>query len=236
MSYEEIDRSIYGKDMFTNGAEGRYAKPKSTLPNDELESAEKPTETKKKTKKIALATTDNSTEQPSENGLSNGVVKAKKKTRKTVENGETQNDNENQVDLTVNDETVAKPKKKRAPKVESTDENIDPVSTTNGEAPVKKKKAKAPKATTAEQDIQIIDSLTVNELEQVTTDTPVKVKKPKKSKAPKTSTEPSIDIYTDTNNSNDYATTSGIYLFKYINYLLVLFFIQLKTFTTYSSS
>lgn len=232
MSYEEIDRDSYGTDVFTNGVEGRYTKPKSTTANSTTE--------KKRSSKTSTAVADNQNAQSYENGSSDGVVKTKKKTRKVQENGETQNEYESaKADPPINDdETAVKPKKKRAPKVQSNNENIDPLPTTAEAEPVKKKKTKAPKLPTMEEDIQVIDSVPTDDFDQPPIETPVKVKKPKKAKAPKVATESFDDGLI--NNSNGYANSSGIYLFKYIIYKFIycpFFFLRiLMTFTTNSSS
>jgi hypothetical protein len=191
MSYEEIDKSLHGNDVFTSGAEGRYSKPKDTV------------EKKKRAPKVPVPTTD---EQPNDNGHTDEVVKTKKKSRNT---GEIPNEEEtSQVVITTDTETVVKPKKKRAPKVESNNENIDPIPE---EAPVKKKKSKAPKSTPIDEDSQMIDTSPNNELEP-----PMKVKKSKKNKTSKASTDPSVDTFNDmqTNDSNEYSTNPGIYFKK----------------------
>ncbi|CAF3490747.1 unnamed protein product [Rotaria socialis] len=210
MSYEEIDKDAYGTDVFTNGAEGRYSKPKSVASNDTTE--------KKRAPKAPTSTTD---EQPYENGHSDGVVKTKKKIRKVGENIEIQNEYETvQIDPAVDGETVVKTKKKRAPKVQAESENFDPMPATAEEEPVKKKKSKAPKVpTTGEEDSQLVDGeATNNGLDQPAT---TKVKKTKKPKASKATTESYDDAWTD--NKNEYTTNSGIYLNLYKLYLRVFF-------------
>ena len=111
-------------------------------------------------------------------------------------------------------EASVKPKKKRAPKVESNNENIDPVPAEE-EQPVKKKKSKTPKTTPIDDDGQIPDNSTINELDPSAETTP-KVKKPKKHKTPKI-IDPA-DTFNDvqTNNYDEYSTNQGIYLFIYI--------------------
>jgi len=199
MSYEDIDKPVYGNDVFTNGAEGRYAKAKP------------PSEKKKRTPKVVPPTTDNKNEHPYENGHYDEVVKTKKKNRKTHQNGETHNEGEenSQVAPSADGETVVKPKKKRPPKAESNNENIDPIPITTGEEPVKKKKSKKPKSTLIDGDSQLIEDSITNELEPTT-----KVKKSKKHKTPKISADTFVDIHTDI--SNEYSTNPGIYLFIYL--------------------
>jgi hypothetical protein len=222
MSYEEIDRSVYGKDVFTNGAEGRYAKAKRT-PEPSIKTGEK----KKRAPKIPSSIADDPSEHSYETRHTDEGVKTKKKSRKNHENGETQNEDENsQSVLSADSEAVVKSKKKRGTKAESNTENIDPIPTTDAE-PVKKKKTKAPKPT--DDDYQLVDSSTINELEPSTAMTP-KVKKPKKHKTPKTPTDTFDGTQAD--NYSEY-TNSGIYLLKYI---YVLHFLKLNTFTTNSSS
>ena len=46
MSYEEIDKTTVGNDVFTNGAEGRYAKPNPSKRIDNLENSMKTNEKK----------------------------------------------------------------------------------------------------------------------------------------------------------------------------------------------
>ncbi|UJR36643.1 hypothetical protein I4U23_029361 [Adineta vaga] len=195
MSYEEIDKSVYGADVFTNGAKGRYAKAE---PVGEL--LTKTGEKKKRAPKIG--------DELVENGHTEEAVKAKKKSRKVHETGVTQDEIENSQSMpaAADGEAAVKPKKKRAPKAESNIENIDPIPTTETE-PVKKKKSKAPKVPTTEEDFQMNDNSSINQLDPTTEMTP-KVKKPKKRKTPKT---------TDTaDGTQDYANEyaySGIYLF-----------------------
>jgi len=221
MSYEEIDKSVYGKDVFTNGAEGRYAKAKPT-PEPSVKTGEK----KKRAPKIPSTVGDDPSELSYENRQTDEGVKTKKKSRK---NGETQNEDEiSQSVLSADSEAVVKSKKKRGTKAESNTENIDPIPTTDVEV-VKKKKTKASKSTPTEDDYQLIDSSTINELEPSTAMTP-KVKKPKKHKTPKTPTDTFDGTQAD--NYSEY-TNSGIYLLKYI---YVLHFRKLNTFTTNSSS
>jgi hypothetical protein len=204
MSYEEIDKSVYGNDVFTNGTEGRYTKPKAT--------SEKTGDKKKRIPKVATPpkTTDDPIEQSYENGHTDEAVKTKKKSRKTHENGETKNGEETGLALASADgETAVKPKKKRAPKIESNNENIDPVPTTTAdEEPVKKKKSKTPKSTPTKE------NSTINELDPSAEKT-TKVKKQKKHKAPKISTDPSADTFNDVqiNSYDEYSTNQGIYLF-----------------------
>lgn len=207
MSYEEIDRSAYGDDVFTGGAEGRYTKATST------------SEKKKRAPKTPASTTNEPVEQPYENGHYDEVVKTKKKSRKT------QNEDEpSEVVPPADGETVVKPKKKRAPKVETNNENIDPIPASTGEQPVKKKKSKTPKSTPIDENGETVEISTLNEFELSTeTPTTTKVKKSKKHKTPKTSTDPTADD-TQTNDFNDYSTNPGIYLNKYIYY----FFLQVK--------
>jgi hypothetical protein len=204
MSYEEIDKSMYGTDVFTNGVNSRYAKPKLAATTDTGDTSVKNGEKKKRSTKVTSSTVDESVE----NGHTDDAVKTKKKTRKTHENGATQNDEETAQAAPADDgEASVKPKKKRAPKVESNNENIDPVPAEE-EQPVKKKKSKTPKTTPIDGDGQIPDSLSINELDPSAEATP-KVKKPKKSKTPKTTT----DTFDD---ANEYSTNQGIYLFIYI--------------------
>jgi hypothetical protein len=209
MSYEEINKSVYGNDVFTNGAEGRYTKPKATS-----ETSDKNGEKKKRAPKAPVSTTDDPTEHPYENGHTDETVKTKKKNRKTHENGEIQNGEEtSQVIPSVDGETVVKTKKKRAPKIESNNETIDLMPITE-EEPIKKKKSKTPKSTPIDEDFEIIENSTINELEP-STEVTTKIKKSKKRKTPKTSTDPSADTLQDveTNNSYEYSTNPGIYLF-----------------------
>ncbi len=192
MSYEEIDRSVYGNDVFTNGAEGRYAKPNNT------------SEKKKRAPKAPATTTDDTTEQKEE------VVKTKKKSRKAQENGEEPIETVPSVD----GETVVKPKKKRAPKIESNNENIDPIPEV-GEEPVKKKKSKTPKTTPIDEDSQILDNSINNELEPT-----IKVKKSKKHKAPKIPVDPFPDEQTNEYSINP-GIYLNIYIFfttKYVHH------------------
>jgi len=208
MSYEEIDRANYENDVFTGGAEGRYAKPKATS---------------EKKKRAPKAPTEDKTD---ENGQTDELVKTKKKTSKTHENGAA-------AAATADGEETVKPKKKRAPKIESNDENLNPVDTTEGE-PAKKKKAKAPKVESNDENLNPIDTpeggepvkkkkikapksapidgeaapldegSNVNDLE-----TPVKVKKSKKVKKPKATTDETFDDM----QTNDYSGNLGMYLF-----------------------
>jgi hypothetical protein len=207
MSYEEIDKSVYGTDVFTNGVNSRYAKPKLQSTNDASETAVKTGEKKKRSSKVSASAVGDSAEQLHENGYTDEAVKTKKKSRKTNEDGATLNEDEtSQAASTVDGDTAAKTKKKRTPKVESNNENIDPVPIpTTEEVPVKKKKSKTPKTTSVEGDVQIIDGSTLNEPEAAP-----KVKKPKKSKTPKATTDDP-----EQNDNYEYATTSGIYLFIY---------------------
>ncbi|CAF0961309.1 unnamed protein product [Rotaria sordida] len=224
MSYEEIDRSSYGKDVFTNGAEGRYTRPKPISINGTLSHSIETSETKKRVPKAVLPTTDNPTEELYENGHSDTIVKTKKKTRKVHENGEIQNGNT----ISEIDSTIVKPKKKRAPKIDLNNENIDPMpttattTTTTTEEPIKKKKSKVPKPISIEEEFQLIDTSTMNELEEPSIEK--KVKKTKRHKTPKTSTK-LIESFDDLqmNNLNEHATNSGMYLFKYI-YMFINFY------------
>ncbi|CAF1030993.1 unnamed protein product [Adineta ricciae] len=170
MSYEEIDKSVYGTDVFTNGAKGRYAKPE--LINGE--SSKKTGERKKRAPKV--------TDELTENGQTEEVVKSKKKSHKVPENGKVQDNIDiSQLTPSADGETVAKPKKKRAPKAESNIENIDPSQISETE-PTKKKKAKAPKVPATEDDFQINDSTQLD----LSIEMAPKVKKSKKHKTPKT--------------------------------------------------
>ncbi|CAF1089037.1 unnamed protein product [Rotaria magnacalcarata] len=222
MSYEEIDKDAYGTDVFTNGAEGRYSKPKLLASNGT-------TENKRATKAPTL-TTD---EQPYENEHSDGVVKTKKKIRKVEGNVETQNEYETiEIDSAVDGETAVKTKKKRAPKAQATNENFDPTPATAEEESVKKKKRKAPKVPTAAEDSQLVDGeATINDLDQTAT---TKVKKTKKPKAPKATTESYDDVWMG--NKNEYTTNSGIYLNVINKLYLRVFFHTLLTFPTNSPS
>jgi len=102
----------------------------------------------------------------------------------------------------VDQEVPRKSKKKQAPKIEIDDEPIVL------EEPVKKKKSKAPKTIPTEEDSQMLDNPTSNELEPT-----IKVKKSKKHKTPKIS----ADTFTD-EQTNEYSTNPGIYLFISIFY------------------
>lgn len=90
-------------------------------------------------------------------------------------------------------EVPVKPKKKRAPKVETIDEPPPPPT----EEPVKKKKTKAPKPPPVpvdEDDHQIVDTPVLDEIEP-----PAEPKrKEKKAKKPKKVAAPSIDEFQDT--------------------------------------
>jgi hypothetical protein len=208
MSYEEIDKSVYGTDVFTKGAEGRYAKARNTVTNGTPETTVKSSERKKRAPKMTSATTDDTTEQPYENGHTDETPKTKKKSRKTQENG----DDTSQAVQSVDGETVVKPRKKRAPKVESNDENINPTPST--EEPVKKRKSKTPKSTGIEEDNQMVDISTTNELDLSTEATP-KVRKPKKHRTPKPTTDTLDEM--QVNDSNELNSANpGINLFKYI--------------------
>ncbi|CAF3394433.1 unnamed protein product [Rotaria sp. Silwood1] len=200
MSYEEIDRSVYGKDVFTNGAEGRYAKPKPTSTNDASEISIKTSTTKKRAPKAtSISTTDNPTEEPYENEYNDEVVKTKKKTRKVHENGETQNEDEiSQINSTIDGEIIVKSKKKRASKIDLNNENIDSIpipttATTTIEKPVKKKKSKAPKSISLEEDFQMLDNSLMDELDEAATEK--KVKKTKKHRTSKKSAEPTEYVF-----------------------------------------
>ncbi|CAF1081396.1 unnamed protein product [Adineta steineri] len=204
MSYEEIDKSVYSNDVFTNGAKGRYSKAEHTS-----ETSTKTGEKKKRAPKIPTSAVDDSAEHPYESAYTDEVVKTKKKSRQTHENSGIENEPEaSQPTPSMDGEPVVKIKKKRAPKVEANIENIDPLPTDEVE-PVKKKKSKAPKAVPTDGDFQTTDNPTMNELDPTAEMTP-KVKKPKKHKSNK-SIDPSIDTF-DSNNYGDY-TNAGIYLF-----------------------
>lgn len=205
MSYEEIDRSVYGNDVFTNGAEGRYAKPK---------------EKSEKKQRAPKAPSNDSSGQVEE------VVKSKKKSRKTEDNGAIPDDEgASKIVPSADGETSTKPKKKRAPKIESNNENIDPIPI-DEEAPVKKKKSKAPKPTSIDDIPPALDDFTIDDLDSST----VKVKKVKKSKKSKVST----DVFNDGQvyDSNEYSTNPGIYFFTFNTDL----FLQLNTFATNTTS
>jgi hypothetical protein len=58
MSYEEIDKSVYGTDVFTNGVNSRYAKPKLRSTNDASETAIKTGEKKKRSSKVSVSVVD----------------------------------------------------------------------------------------------------------------------------------------------------------------------------------
>lgn len=215
MSYEEIDRTNYENDVFTGGAEGRYAKPKAT------------SEKKKRAPKVP---TEDKTD---ENGQTDEVVKTKKKTTKTHENGGAAAAVATADGGGDGEETV-KPKKKRAPKIESNDENLNPVDTTEGE-PVKKKKAKAPKVESNDENLNPVDTPEGEPVKKKKTkapksaptdgeaapldegsnlndlETPVKVKKSKKVKKPKATTDETFDDM----QTNDYSSNLGMYVFIY---------------------
>lgn len=194
MSYEEIDRSAYGNDVFTNGAEGRYAKPKE----------------KSQKKQRAPKVPDNDPVEQAEEG-----VKTKKKSRKTVDDGVIHNDGDAaQIVSSADGETAVKPKKKRAPKIESNNENIDPIPP-GDEAPVKKKKPKAPKITSIDDIPPVLEDVPIDDLEPSTG----KVKKAKKSKKSKTTT----DVFNDGQvyDSNEYSTNPGIYFFTQIVFFTI---------------
>ena len=191
MSYEEIDRSVYSNDVFTNGAEGRYTKPKE--------------KSVKKQRAPKVANND-PVEQIEE------VVKTKKTSRKTEDDGAVLDDGEaSQIFPSANGETTIKPKKKRAPKIESNNENIDPIPT-GSDTPVKKKKSKAPKATTIDDVPAMLEDAPIDDFDPST----VKVKKSKKSKKSKTTS----DVFSDGQvyDSNEYSTNPGIYFSREIFY------------------
>lgn len=214
MSYEEIDRSIYGNDVFTNGAEGRYAKAKARATTDDpMDGTVKKTEKKKKAPKA-----DNPPEPAAEgdSAQTEEKTKTKKKTRKVEENGEALNGAEmpKAVAEADGEATAAKPKKKKAPKHESNTENIDPVVTDGIDEPVRKKKSKAPKATPMEEDLP-----TVVDLEPTAEFVP-KVKKSKKAKQPKTTGDSATENFDDAQAQNPdsmYNATTGMNRFIYLN-------------------
>ena len=212
MSYEEIDKSVYGNDVFTNGAEGRYAKAKARATTDDpMDGTVKKSEKKKKAPKADAIPADNPPEPAAEgdSAPTEEKTKTKKKSRKVEENGEALNGTEmaTAVAEAEGEATTAKPKKKKAPKHESNTENIDPVVPDGIDEPVKKKKSKAPKATTAEEDLP-----TVGDLESTTEPVP-KVKKSKKAKQPKTTSDSAAENFDDAQSHNPdsmYNTTTGM--------------------------
>ena len=140
------------------------------------------------------------------------VVKTKKKSRKTEDDGAVLDDGEaSQIFPSANGETTIKPKKKRAPKIESNNENIDPIPT-GSDTPVKKKKSKAPKATTIDDVPPMLEDAPIDDFDPST----VKVKKAKKSKKSKTTS----DVFSDGQvyDSNEYSTNPGIYFSREIFY------------------
>lgn len=156
MSYEEIDKNTYSKDVFTGGAEGRYTKAKAPI----ADTTEKKPEKKKKAPKIdaEVKPADEQTTETIEK------PKTKKKPRASEENTIEPGTSE------TNGDTTVKPKKKRAPKMETDLENIDPVVASEApvttDEPVKKKKAKAPKASAIVEDIPQTDPPVSNAYEE----------------------------------------------------------------------
>ena len=141
MSYEEIDKTSIGADVFTGGAEGRYARPSNTTTDASGEATVK----KKKAPKVPSAAAD-STGEPTVD-----KPKKEKKARKTEETGAAEGGGD--ALPAADGETVVKPKKKRAPKEEAPPEGTDATASVPAEASTtKKKKSKAPKVTNLDGD------------------------------------------------------------------------------------
>lgn len=186
MSYEEIDKASIGADVFTGGAEGRYARPSNTTTDATGETSVK----KKKAPKVPAAVTDNAGEPTVDK------PKKEKKVRKTEETGVAEGGG-NETPTTASaegGETVAKPKKKRAPKDEAPAEGTDAAASVPADAPpTKKKKSKAPKVLDLDGDSVVPESLPTDDGE-----TTIKVKKTKKSSRSKPSVDPVDEVQINT--------------------------------------
>jgi hypothetical protein len=220
MSYEEIDKALYKGDVFTQGAEGRYAKAKESAIEPSKDAAVKKTEKKKNAPRVDATDVDETTASMADdnNNETVKVSKSKKTSRTKEDNGATVDEQgaASTVDGTK-DEKVTRPKKTRKIKVDNTTDSIDPVSSSTLDEPIKPKKVKTPKESKAVDDLQNVEISTTSPVE-TSVETSTKVKKIKKAKQLQTSVDPltePLENMSAPNTETTYSSsTTGIYCFK----------------------
>jgi hypothetical protein len=205
MNDQDIDQTIDKTVGSTANAERRASKAKSSskIPKNETETPLKSSEKKKRAPVITI-TPD-----------TDEISKPKTRNHKVHES-----EDNTQATATNDQELPVKPKKKRAPKAEPTNENTELVIT---EEPVKKKKSKAPKPPPPppidDDDFQIIETPTIDELEPPI-ETKLKERKKLRSKAPKKAISDSFEDLQVTSFDETYANDAGMY------YVLFLMWMQ----------